>query len=115
MNDDQRLLREYADKGSREALDQLIRKYLGLVYAAAFRQVRDPHLAEDISQAVFLILTQKCRTIRHSVALGGWLLTVTRCTSVNAMKRHGIQKKHELLAAKPETSQAADQWEQLEP
>ena len=116
MSEDQRLLREFTESGSRQALEELIRRHLPLVYSAAVRQVRNSHLAEDVTQAVFLVLTQKASTIRNGVALAGWLLAVTRCTCVNAMKKQAIHKKYELLAAKPEVGAAAlDQWANIAP
>jgi RNA polymerase sigma factor (sigma-70 family) len=116
MSEDQRLLREFVDSASRTALEELIRRHLALVYSAALRQARDPHLAEDISQAVFLVLTEKARTIRNGQALGGWLLAVTRSACVNAMKKQAIQRKHEALASRPETAPTdADEWAQIAP
>jgi RNA polymerase sigma factor (sigma-70 family) len=114
MSEDQRLLREYVVNGSRQALEELIRRHLPLVYSSARRQVRNAHLAEDVTQAVFLVLTQKARTIRSGVALGGWLMTVTRFASLNAMRKQSIHRMHESLAAKPEASAAvAEQWRDI--
>jgi RNA polymerase sigma factor (sigma-70 family) len=121
VSEDQQLLHEYAAGGSRKALGELIRRHLALVYSAALRQVRDSHLAEDVTQAVFLVLSEKASTIRSGVAVGGWLLSVTRFASVNAMKKRVIQKKHESLAARPEKIHAdvdaghGDEWVQIEP
>jgi RNA polymerase sigma factor (sigma-70 family) len=116
MTEDRRLLRAYVTEGCRPALDELIRRHLALVYSSALRQVRDPHLAEDVTQAVFFILTMKAQTIRKGVAVGGWLLAVTRYTAINTMKKHATQKKHERLAARSEARvEAEDEWEQIAP
>jgi len=116
MSDDQRLLKEYLEKGSRNALQELIQRYLVLVHSSALRQVRDPNLAEDVTQAAFLVLTQKARTIRDGVAIGGWLLSVTRCVVATVMRKQTIKKKHEQLAARPEVLEAAaDDWEEIAP
>ncbi|HEY2883028.1 MAG TPA: sigma-70 family RNA polymerase sigma factor [Pirellulales bacterium] len=116
MSEDQQLLSEYTAAGSQSALTQLIGRYYALVYSAALRQVRNCSLAEDVTQAVFLILTQKAGSIRSGMAVGGWLLAVTRCTAVNAMKKQSIAAKHERLAAKPEAIAAADDtWQDIAP
>ena len=40
------LVRKYADAGSEAAFEALVNRYLGLVYSAALRQVRERHLGE---------------------------------------------------------------------
>jgi DNA-directed RNA polymerase specialized sigma24 family protein len=61
--DDITLLREYAAHGSETAFRELVSRRVGFVYSAALRQVRNPHLAEEITQAVFIILAQKAGRI----------------------------------------------------
>lgn len=116
MHIDRQLLEQYAH-GSREALDVLVRRYVDLVYSAALRQVRDRHLAEDITQAVFLILAKKAGSIREGAAAGGWLLAVTRRTAVNAMHKRRVDRRHDEAVARPEwvEAQASAEWEQIAP
>src|SRR6476661_6250378 len=72
-HDDAELLRQYVEEGSRQALGERAVRYSGLVYSAAKRQVRDAHLAEDVSQAVFILLAKKANQIRDPSMLVGWL------------------------------------------
>ena len=60
--DDSDLVEQYVTNRSQDAFARLVRKYLGLVYASARRQVRDPHLAEDVTQAVFTALARVIRS-----------------------------------------------------
>src|SRR5438552_2472889 len=74
MTDSQTLLAEYARTGSEAAFRDLVKGYIGLVYSSALRLVHgDTHLAEDVTQLVFIDLARKARGLSSSVMLGGWL------------------------------------------
>ena len=71
--DDRELLQEYAQHGTEGAFAEIVNRHFNMVYSAALRQVRDPHLAEDIAQGVFLAkmylpqcLTGKARSRRNN-------------------------------------------------
>ena len=68
MNDDLALLRQYARDNSEAAFAELVARHINLVYSVALRQVRDPHLAGEITQAVFIILARKAGSLTS-----GWL------------------------------------------
>src|SRR5947209_7648971 len=72
MND-QELLHDYAEKGSEAAFAALVRRHIDLVYSAALRMVVDPHLAEDVTQAVFLAVAKAAQKLEHRLVLSGWL------------------------------------------
>ena len=40
--------------------------------------MRDRHLAEDVTQAVFIVLSQKAGKIRPGTVLSNWLFVTTR-------------------------------------
>ena len=74
LTDSQSLLADYVKTGSEPAFRDLVARYVDLVYSAAVRLVGgDTHLAQDVSQNVFVDLARKARTLPKDVMLGGWL------------------------------------------
>jgi RNA polymerase sigma factor (sigma-70 family) len=97
--EDAELLRQYVDSGSAEAFNQLMSRHIDLVYAAARRQIRNEHLAQDVTQAVFILLAEKAATVRGGSALPGWLLLTTYYASRDARKLQMRRRLHEHKAA----------------
>ncbi len=58
MNDPERL-QAWATRRDEPAFAELVRLHLGLVYGSALRQVREPVLAQEVAQAVFLAMAGK--------------------------------------------------------
>lgn len=92
---DQQLLDRFAARQDQTALAEIVRRYIGMVHAAADRQVRDPHLAADITQAVFIVLVRKAPSLRAETNLSAWLFTVTRHAVANARRVQARQRIHE--------------------
>jgi RNA polymerase sigma factor (sigma-70 family) len=85
MNDDLKLLRDFARDNSEEAFAALVSRHVNLVYSVALRSVRDAHLAEEITQAVFIILARKAGSLGDKTILPGWLCRTARYASANAL------------------------------
>jgi RNA polymerase sigma factor (sigma-70 family) len=96
---DRELLHRYAHRGDTEAFAALVNRHIGFVYAAARRQTRDSHLADDVTQAVFLVLARRAGTIRSDLAMTTWLFGVTRRACQNALKLQSRRRFHEKAAA----------------
>src|ERR1017187_1536628 len=82
---DMELLRQYTRQGSEQAFGELVSRHVNLVYSVALRQVRDPHLAEEITQAVFIILARKAASLGPKSILPSWLCRTARYASANAL------------------------------
>ncbi len=95
--DDSALLREYAENQSEEAFAALVSRHINLVYSVALRHVGDRIHAEEITQAVFIILAKKALRLRHDRALSSWLFQATRLTAANFIRsearRHRRQQE----------------------
>ena len=98
MTDDQ-LLRRYVRGTDHDAFAELVRRHIGFVHAAARRQTHgDAHLADDVAQAVMIVLARRAGTVAPGAALPSWLLAVTRHAAQNAMKIRSRQRYHERRA-----------------
>ncbi len=92
---DNELLEAWVARRSDPAFAELARRYVDVVYSAALRQVRDPALAEDVVQAVFLVLARKAASLRHHALLAGWLYRTTRFIAIRAIRSEARRRRHE--------------------
>ena len=92
---DSELLRRYAEGQSNEAFAVLVQRYVNLVYSVAFRQAGNPHYAEEIAQAVFIILARKALQLRHQRAISSWLFQTTRLTAKNFLRSEARRQRRE--------------------
>jgi uncharacterized protein (TIGR03435 family) len=116
--DDIVLLREYATHHSEAAFETLVSRHVSFVYSAALRQVRDPQLAEEITQAVFIILAQKAGRISDKAILTGWLFRTTRFAALTQVRAAAKRRQREQEAnMQSEIQQTAPDllWEQMSP
>src|SRR5277367_3402566 len=97
MNDDLKLLREFARDNSEAAFAALVSRHINLVYSVALRSVCDAHLAGEITQAVFIILARKADSLGDKTILPGWLCRTARYASANALtiQRRRQQREQE--------------------
>jgi RNA polymerase sigma factor (sigma-70 family) len=114
--DDMALLREYARDRSEQAFRTLVERHVNMVHAVALRQVANAQLAEDVTQAVFIVLAQKAASIPHNTILAGWLFRATRFAAAN-VKRAETRREHwEQKAAQMEPPSPPDpEMDQIAP
>ena len=87
MTDDIELVRDYAARQSEGAFETLVSRYINLVYSSALRQVCDSHLAEEVTQAVFIILARKAGSLGPKTILPSWLHRTACYAAADALKR----------------------------
>src|SRR5256714_11918777 len=94
MMNDYQLLCAYV-QGDEQAFTTLVEKYFRMVYTVAARHTGDSHLAEEIAQSVFLILSRKARGFSSRTSLPGWLLRTTRFVCCDAVKMRRRREQNE--------------------
>jgi RNA polymerase sigma factor (sigma-70 family) len=116
--DDMALLREYAANRSEDAFAELVSRRINFVHSAALRQVRDPNLAEEIAQVVFVILAQKADKISDKTVLAGWLFRTTRFVALAQIRAESKRRQREAEAQMQtefESSATDEFWNQISP
>lgn len=86
--DDRYLLAQFAGKGDEVAFAALMERHGPMVLSVCRRVLGDEHLAEDVFQATFLVLTRKAGTIRNRNSLAGWLHGVALRLVQHAQRDH---------------------------
>ena len=117
MND-MDLIREYADHHSEPAFAALVSRHIPLVYSVARRYVGNAADAQDVTQAVFIVLAKKAASLRHRRVLTGWLYETTRFTGTRLLRTRTRQQSRDQEAYMQTTVNEPDSngvWRQLEP
>ncbi len=83
---DARLLEQFARNGSEEAFAALVQRHIALVHSVAMRHTANAQHAQDITQAVFVILARKAGTLGRRTVLPGWLYHTARLTAANLQR-----------------------------
>jgi RNA polymerase sigma factor (sigma-70 family) len=97
--DDTALLTRYVETGCQDSFEEIVSRHSGWIYSLSLRAVRDKHLAEDVTQAVFIILAKKAPSIHPETPLSGWLFKTSRFAVSDAIKRRVRMQRRENRAA----------------
>jgi DNA-directed RNA polymerase specialized sigma24 family protein len=91
--DDMDLVRDFAVNGSETAFATLVGRHVNLVYSAALRRLGNTHEAEEVAQAVFIILAKKACSLRRGTILSGWLYQTAQLAAAN-FHRAALRRQH---------------------
>src|SRR3954470_20224221 len=95
--------------GREQAFADLVRRHVGWIYGVARRRLRDAHLAEDVSQAVFVLLHRKAPHFPADGALVNWLHRATWYASEVAARDERRRQQRETEAAMLRPTQTSAQ------
>ncbi len=116
MTETQALIAAYVKAGSEEAFRELVLRYIDLVYSTALRLVgHDTHLAEDVTQTVFIHLARKARGLGEGVMLGGWLHRDACHVAATMLRGERRRQIRERKAAEMKENGSGSAWASVAP
>jgi RNA polymerase sigma factor (sigma-70 family) len=115
--DDSVLLKEYVEHGSEEAFATLVARHVNKVYSIALRHTRNAHQAEEITQAVFVMLAKKSRQLGKRVILSGWLCRTAQLSAVTFVRSEIRRTRREQEAHMQNSlnERESEVWPQIAP
>src|ERR1700691_5221835 len=117
-NNDIDLLQEFCLLGSEPAFASLVERHINLVYSTALRHVGNTAHAEEISQAVFIILARKAAGLRPNTILESWLYETTRLTALSFLRgerRRQFREQEAYMQSTLQETADAPAWNRLAP
>jgi RNA polymerase sigma factor (sigma-70 family) len=96
------LLQRFVSHRDEDAFAALVGRHGPLVLGVCRRVLGDLHEAEEVSQAVWLVLARKAATIRPPSRLAAWLHGVARRLALNARRAEARRRRHEACASRRE-------------
>jgi RNA polymerase sigma factor (sigma-70 family) len=94
-NSDADLLERYTLYERDEAFTELVNRYIHLVHSVALRHTNNEHHAQEITQAVFIILARKARSLGRNTILSGWLCHTAWLTAANFRRTEWRRARNE--------------------
>jgi RNA polymerase sigma factor (sigma-70 family) len=114
---DSLLLKAYVERRLEAAFNELVHRHVDLVYSAAIRMVRDPHLAEDVTQGAFIALARQASELVERATLAGWLHRTAQNIAAQTVRttERRRAREQEAFAMSERISTSPDVgWEQIE-
>lgn len=92
---DAELLVEFSRSGHHAAFAALVRRHGGMVHGVAMRVLSNHHDAQDVSQAVFLVLARESGNLARKPSVAGWLHTASRRAALDVLRSRQSRQRRE--------------------
>ncbi len=115
---DDELLRQFGRNDSETAFNLLVERHVALVHSVALRHTANPQHAQDITQAVFIILSRKAGSLGRKTVLPGWLYNTARLTAANLRRAEASRTRREqeaFMQSIHEETAPDNVWRELSP
>ena len=114
---DMELLQQYVRWNSEEAFATLVARHVNMVYSVALRKTGRPDAAEEITQAVFIILANKACAVRKESIFSGWLYQTTRLMTASYLRAEirRFRREQEAYMQSIYKDTESEIWQQIAP
>jgi RNA polymerase sigma-70 factor (ECF subfamily) len=92
---DETLMVRY-QRGDREAFTLLVRRHHRPLYNFVLRQLRQPTVAEEVTQEVFLRVVQKASEFKHEARFSTWTYAIARNLCIDQLRK-AAHRRHPSL------------------
>jgi RNA polymerase sigma factor (sigma-70 family) len=99
LTTDRQLLDSFVTSKSEAAFVEIVQRHTAMIYSTARRILDDAQLAEDATQAAFLVLAEKAKTLGPSIVLGAWLYVTAEHMARNIARSQNRRDRREQEAA----------------
>ena len=99
---DGELLAQYFHEHREECFRALVERHSRMVYGCARRLVSNHAMAQDVAQAVFLLLVRKGSGLKRQPSIAGWLHRSTTLIARDTLKQSRRRGARELEAMNPD-------------
>jgi len=86
---DEQLVKSYL-KGSQEALEILIQRYLTPLYNFVYKYTHDQQSAEDVAQESFVKIWSNIKKFNPQYKFKTWAYTIAKNTALDSLKKKGF-------------------------
>jgi RNA polymerase sigma factor (sigma-70 family) len=112
---DHQLLSRFVESGDEAAFAIIMDRHGPMLYGVCRRLLGESHLADDVLQATFLLLSRQCGSIRKRNSLGGWLYRVAHRLAQQAQLADTARSRREQFAVNNRTMEPPRDpgWDEL--